>query len=149
MRYPRLLLGLLLVALLAPVPAGIAQVDRSGQARLEAEILAGRSNLERQQAEIDAITRELGATEATLAGRIAERDRVSRQLRELELQRDDLQSGITTLRGQVAEAEARVALLEVDGGRRQVPMPKPVAVSVEVQPLLADRCRGKNEGTER
>ena len=99
---------------LTALPPAAAQVDRGEQLRLEAQIADGQRLLEARRAEIDAITRELGATEATLRGRIDERDRVSRQLRELELQRDDLQAGITTLRGEVADTEARVAALDAD-----------------------------------
>ena len=124
-----------LALLLAALPA-TAQVDRSEQQRIEAEIAAGQRTLEARRAEIAAITRELGATEATLRARIDERDRVSRQLRELEVQRDDLQAGITTLRGQVAEAEARVALLEADLD----------AVKVRVQGLLLNLHRQRAAG---
>jgi septal ring factor EnvC (AmiA/AmiB activator) len=131
-------LVLLLVALAAALTVlpVAAQVDRSEQQRLESEIAAGQRTLEARRAEIDAISRELGATEATLRARIDERDRVSRQLRELELQRDDLQSGITTLRGEVADTEARVAALEADLE----------AVKVRVQGLLLNLHRQRAAG---
>lgn len=107
-------LALALALTLLAAPWAPAQVDRSEQARLESQIGDGRRLLEARQAEIAAITRELGGTEATLRARIEERDRVSRQLRELEAQRDELQVGVATLRGEVAEAEARVRGLEAD-----------------------------------
>ena len=43
---------------------------------------------------------------------------------------------------------APLALLEVDRIARQIPMVDSVAVRVKVEPLLTDRCRGKDEGTE-
>jgi len=132
-RRAALLVAALALTLALPVAA---QVDRSEQQRLEAEIAAGQRTLEARRAEIDAITRELGATEATLRGRIEERDRVSRQLRELELQRDDLQAGITTLRGEVADTEARVAGLEADLE----------AVKARVQGLLLNLHRQRAAG---
>jgi len=113
MRANRLLRLLLLGLLLGCSPA-LAQVDRSEQTRLEAEIRAGRSALEQQRAEIEAITRELGTTESTLAGRIGERDRVSRELRDLEVRRADLQTGIRTLEGGIAASEVRIAAINLD-----------------------------------
>lgn len=112
-------LGVLLALLLASLAAALltlasAQVDRSEQARLEAEISAGRSQLEARRAEIAAITAELGATESVLRGRINERDALSRQLRDLEVQRNDLQRGIATLERDIARTEARVAELDAD-----------------------------------
>jgi len=130
------LVALAAVALLLTAPPVAAQVDRSEQQRLESEIAAGQRTLQARRAEIDAITRELGATEATLRARIDERDRVSRQLRELELQRDDLQAGITTLRGEVADTETRVAALEADLD----------AVKVRVQGLLLNLHRQRAAG---
>ncbi|MFU8889095.1 MAG: murein hydrolase activator EnvC family protein [Trueperaceae bacterium] len=135
-RRPFLALAALVAVALLLVGAVAAQVDRSEQQRLEAELAAGQRTLEARRAEIDAITRELGATEATLRARIDERDRVSRQLRELELQRDDLQAGITTLRGEVADTEARVAALEADLE----------AVKVRVQGLLLNLHRQRAAG---
>ena len=129
-------LGLLALACLWWAAPAVAQVDRGEQQRLEAEIAAGQRNLTARRAEIEAITRELGATEASLRARIDERDRVSRQLRELELQRDDLQAGIATLRGEVAETEAQVAALEADLGLLQV----------RVQGLLRNLHRQRTAG---
>jgi septal ring factor EnvC (AmiA/AmiB activator) len=137
MRLRRWLLPLLLAALLGPAPLPVyGQVDRSEQARLEAEIRAGRSALERQRAEIDAITRELGTTEATLAGRIAERDRVSRDLRDLEVRRADLQAGIATLEGAIATSEVRIAALLLDLE----------SIKGRVQGLLRNLHRQRNAG---
>ena len=127
---------LAVLAILSTAAPVAAQVDRSEQQRLEAEIATGQRTLEARRAEIDAITRELGATESTLRARIDERDRVSRQLRELELQRDDLQTGLTTLRGEVADTEARVAALETDLE----------AVKVRVQGLLLNLHRQRAAG---
>jgi len=135
-RRPFLALAALVAVALLLVGTVAAQVDRSEQQRLEAELAAGQRTLEARRAEIGAITRELGATEATLRARIDERDRVSRQLRELELQRDDLQAGITTLRGEVADTEARVAALEADLE----------AVKVRVQGLLLNLHRQRAAG---
>jgi len=136
-RRPALVVAILAVlAILSTAAPVAAQVDRSEQQRLEAEIATGQRTLEARRAEIDAITRELGATEATLRARIDERDRVSGQLRELELQRDDLQAGITTLRGEVADTEARVAALEADLE----------AVKVRVQGLLLNLHRQRAAG---
>jgi septal ring factor EnvC (AmiA/AmiB activator) len=109
MRLSRWLLALLLGLL----PA-YAQVDRSEQARLEAEIRAGRSALERQRAEVEAITRELGATEATLADRITERDRASRELRDLEVRRADLLAGIAILEREITASEGRITAFNRD-----------------------------------
>ncbi len=103
----------LLWALLALPWAG-AQVDRSEQLRLEAEIAEGQRLLEARLAEIDAITGELGGTEAALRARIGERDRLSGQLAELAAQRVELQAGLATLRDEVAATEARVADLDVE-----------------------------------
>lgn len=106
------LLALLVVALLVALAA--AQVDPAERRRLEAEIAAGQRQLEAARADIDAITRALGATDANLRTRIAERDRASADLAELQRQRADLQQGLTTLRADVAATEARVAALEAD-----------------------------------
>jgi septal ring factor EnvC (AmiA/AmiB activator) len=130
----RLLFALLLTLLAASLAP--AQVDRTAQARLEAEIGEGQRLLEARRAEIANITRELGGTEATLRGRIAERDRVSGQLRELQLQRDDLRSGIATLRGEVAATEGRVAALDADLER----------VKARVQGLLLNLHRQRAAG---
>jgi septal ring factor EnvC (AmiA/AmiB activator) len=130
----RLLFALLLTLLAASLAP--AQVDRSAQARLEAEIGEGQRLLEARRAEIATITRELGGTEATLRGRIAERDQVSGQLRELQLQRDDLRSGIATLRGEVAATEGRVAALDADLER----------VKTRVQGLLLNLHRQRAAG---
>lgn len=115
MRLPQLLLALF-IGLLSFAGLALGQVDRSEQVRLERELLAGRSALAQQRAEIEAITRELGSTEATLATRIAERDRVSRELRDLDVRRSDLQAGIRTLEGEIAVTEARTAALTLDLG---------------------------------
>jgi len=108
--------GLLVAMALALValPWAFGQVDRSERTRLEVEIAAGQRLLEARRAEIDAITRELGGTEAALRARIDERDRLSRQLAELEVQRVELEGGLATLRGEVAAAEVRVAELDAD-----------------------------------
>jgi septal ring factor EnvC (AmiA/AmiB activator) len=106
--------ALVLVALLA---IGAAQVDRSEQQRLESAIGQGQQLLERRQAEIAAISRELGATDAELRARIAERDRVGAQLRELEARRVELVASIATLERDRAATEARIADLDADLGR--------------------------------
>jgi septal ring factor EnvC (AmiA/AmiB activator) len=112
-RLARLLIALVLT-LGATAPLALGQVDRSAQARLESEIGEGQRLLAARQAEIAAITRELGTTETTLRGRIAERDRVSDQLSELRLQREELRSGVVALQREVAATEARVAELDAD-----------------------------------
>jgi septal ring factor EnvC (AmiA/AmiB activator) len=112
-RRARLLLVLALT-LGAASPLALGQVDRSAQARLESEIGEGQRLLAARQAEIAAITRELGTTEATLRGRIAERDRVSGQLGELRLQREELRTGMVALQRDVAATEARIADLDAD-----------------------------------
>jgi septal ring factor EnvC (AmiA/AmiB activator) len=111
-RFAGLLVALALALVALPWASG--QVDRSEQARLEAQIADGQRLLQARRAEIDAITRELGGTEAALRARIDERDRLSRQLAELEVQRVELERGLATLRGEVAAAEARVAELDAD-----------------------------------
>jgi septal ring factor EnvC (AmiA/AmiB activator) len=112
-RLARLLIALVLT-LGATAPLALGQIDRSAQARLESEIGEGQRLLAARQAEIAAITRELGTTETTLRGRIAERDRVSDQLSELRLQREELRSGVVALQREVAATEARVAELDAD-----------------------------------
>jgi septal ring factor EnvC (AmiA/AmiB activator) len=112
-RLVRLLIALVLT-LGATAPLALGQIDRSAQARLESEIGEGQRLLAARQAEIAAITRELGTTETTLRGRIAERDRVSDQLSELRLQREELRSGVVALQREVAATEARVAELDAD-----------------------------------
>ena len=44
--------------------------------------------------------------------------------------------------------DAALALLQIDGIRRQIPMHERMAIGMEIEPLLPDRSRGKNEGTE-
>jgi septal ring factor EnvC (AmiA/AmiB activator) len=109
-------LSTLMLALLITGGAwwGVAQVDRSEQARIEAEIAAGRAQLEARRTEITAITQQLGATESVLRSRIGERDALSRQLRDLEVQRTNLERGIAQLERDIGRTEVRVAELDAD-----------------------------------
>jgi murein DD-endopeptidase MepM/ murein hydrolase activator NlpD len=103
------------VALLAlAATAALGQVDRSEQQRLESALTQGQRLFEQRQAEIAAITRELGETDATLRTRIAERDRVSGQLRDLERRRSELLASMASLEVERDVTAARVALLEAD-----------------------------------
>ncbi|MDF1524550.1 MAG: hypothetical protein P1P87_17235, partial [Trueperaceae bacterium] len=92
---------LVLLTLLLALPTAPAQVDASERQRLEAEIAAGDRLLEARRAEIEAITRSLGATDASLRARIGERDRAAADLAELARQRLDLQEGLATLTAEV------------------------------------------------
>jgi septal ring factor EnvC (AmiA/AmiB activator) len=109
---PALVATLALVTTLGT--AVLAQVDRSEQQRLEQELAVGQRVLEERRAEIDAITRELGATEASLRERIAERDRVSARLVELDRERTELLASIAALEGDRDATLARIADLEGD-----------------------------------
>ncbi len=110
----RALVAVALAAVLLIVNGAMAQVDPSERLRIEAEIGAGQRLLEARRAEIAEITGDLGAIDASLRARIAERDRASADLAELQRQRADLQAGLATLRADVAATEERVAALEVD-----------------------------------
>lgn len=123
------------VALVLALPV-LAQVDPSERQRLEAEIAAGEQVRAAQQAEIDAITRALGATDAALRARIVERDRASSDLLELGRQRADLQQGIAILEAEVAATEARVLTLEADLA----------AIEARVQGLLLNLHRQRAAG---
>ena len=105
------LLALLALTLAASVPA---QVDRSEQLRLQAEIDAGQSLLEARQTQIDTITRELGALDASLREQVAERDRVAARIVELGRQRDALRQDVARQEQERDLAAARLAALEDD-----------------------------------
>lgn len=105
------LLALLALTLAASVPA---QVDRSEQLRLQAEIDDGQRLLQSRQAQIDAITRELGALDASLREQVAERDRVAARIVELRRQRDALTVEVGRLEQERDLAAARLAALEDD-----------------------------------
>ncbi len=94
----------------------VAQVDRSEQARIEAELAEGQRVMEARRAEIARITEALGSTEARLRQQIAERDRVAAQIGSLETQRAQLQLEVAGLEAEVVATEERVAGLEADLG---------------------------------
>jgi len=109
-----LALAVTLTLALAPAPSVWAQVDRSEQLRLQGEIDRGQSLLQSRQAEIAAITRELGALDASLREQVAERDRVAGRIVELGRQRDELARDVARLEQERDLAAARVAALEDD-----------------------------------
>ncbi len=112
----RRVVTLVLVALLALAPPalGLAQVDRSEQLRLQGAIDDGQRLLLERQAEIESITRELGALDASLRDQIRERDRVADRLRDLRRQRDELTADVARLEQERDLAQARLAALEAD-----------------------------------
>ncbi len=110
------LVALALAALLAVTlaPHVSAQVDRSEQLRLQDAIDEGQRLLESRRAEIEAITRELGALDASLREQVAERDRVANRILELQRQRDELTAEVARLEGERDAALERIAALEAD-----------------------------------
>ncbi len=107
-------LALALIVALAPSPGAWAQVDRSEQLRLQRAIDDGQRLLESRRTEIDAITRELGALDASLREQIAERDAVASRIGELERQRGEIAQDVARLRSERDAALARIAALEDD-----------------------------------
>ncbi len=108
-------LALVLALTLALLPpAGVAQVDRSEQLRLQDAIDGGQRLLEARRMEIEAITRELGALDASLREQVAERDRVANRIAELGRQRDALEQDVARLEQERDAAQARLDALEDD-----------------------------------
>lgn len=106
--------ALLTLLLALGTPLAPAQVDRSEQLRLQGAIDEGQALLESRRAQIDAITRELGALDASLREQVAERDRVANRIVELGRQRDALTQDVARLEQERDQASARLAALEAD-----------------------------------
>ena len=105
---------LALVVALTPPALGLAQVDRSEQLRLQGAIDDGQRLLLARQAQIESITRDLGALDASLREQIGERDRVAARIRDLGRQRDELTNDVARLAQERDLAQARLTALEAD-----------------------------------
>ena len=112
----RILIAVLV--LLAPVAPGgfpaLAQVDTSTRDELEADIDRYEALLRERRSEISTIEDELGATQAQLSARIAERDRIAADLARVQEERDVLLQEIAALERQRADTEQQIAEREAD-----------------------------------
>jgi murein DD-endopeptidase MepM/ murein hydrolase activator NlpD len=99
----------------APLGEGVARAQEAPQsAQLEADIVAFEELLNERISQLSALEAELQETEAQLAERVAERDRLSAEVTALSAEGEALEAQIRDLNAQQETAAARIEALQLE-----------------------------------